>query len=90
MAPVPLRGTPCYPDFATWTAVRLAQVRGCAPGPDRQALLAQMHANACGLLDRAPTAWQQAHHRPGQPLAAVYPEQREGEEAPGADEAGRA
>lgn len=81
MAPVPLRGNDCYPDFAQWTARCLADVSGCAPGEPRRAFLAQMHANARGLQDRPATAWQRAHAADAGPLDPVYPEHTEGEDA---------
>lgn len=80
MAPVPLRGNDCYPDFAQWTARLLAEVRGCAPGQARHAFLVQMHENALGLQDRPATDWQRAHATEAGPLDPVYPEHAEEEE----------
>ena len=58
MTPEPMRGMPCGPAHTVFTAERLAEVLGCAPGPARRQLLEQLMANARGLLDRAPTPWQ--------------------------------
>lgn len=60
MTPEPLRGAVCGPAHTVFTAARLAEVRGAAPGADRAAFLAQLMENARALLDRAPTAWQHA------------------------------
>ncbi|MDO4182615.1 MAG: TatD family hydrolase [Coriobacteriia bacterium] len=51
MAPVPLRGSKCLPDFVVFTAQRLAEVRCCEPGPARAALLEACIDNARRLLD---------------------------------------
>lgn len=59
MTPEPMRGMVCGPDHVLFTAERLAEVRGCAPGPKRAAFLRQLLANARELLDRDPTPWQQ-------------------------------
>ena len=59
MTPEPLRGTVCGPEHVIFTAERLAEVRGCAPGEERAALLRRLLENARSLLDREPTAWQQ-------------------------------
>lgn len=59
MTPEPMRGMECGPEHTVFTAARLAEVRGYAPGEDRKALLTQVYENALALLDRAPTAWQQ-------------------------------
>ena len=59
MTPEPLRGTVCGPEHVIFTAARLAEVRGCAPGEERAALLRRLLENARSLLDREPTAWQQ-------------------------------
>ncbi len=59
MTPEPMRGMMCGPDHVLFTAERLAEVRGCAPGPKRAAFLRQLLANARELLDRDPTPWQQ-------------------------------
>lgn len=61
MAPVPLRGTECEPAQVLFTAARLAEVRGCAAGEERRALLDQLTRNAFALLDRPRTPWQEAH-----------------------------
>lgn len=58
MTPVPLRGTRCESAHTVFTAARLAEVLGCAPGPERRELLQGFHDNALRLLDRPPTAWQ--------------------------------
>lgn len=63
MTPEPLRGTTCGPEHVIFTAERLAEVRGCAPGDERAVLLRQLFENAHALLNREPTAWQkQAAH----------------------------
>ncbi|GAA6487869.1 TatD family hydrolase [Gordonibacter urolithinfaciens] len=59
MTPEPLRGTVCGPEHVIFTAERLAEVRGCAPGEERAALLRRLLENARSLLDREPTVWQQ-------------------------------
>ena len=58
MTPEPMRGMTCGPEHVVFTAARLAEVRECAPGPARRALLEQLMQNARALLDRPPTAWQ--------------------------------
>ncbi len=58
MTPVPLRGVENGPEFAIFTAERLAAVRGIAPGEERRAFLEGLHARTVGLLDREPTTWQ--------------------------------
>lgn len=58
MTPEPLRGTVCGPEHVVFTAERLAEVRGQATGDERKAFLRTLLANARGLLDRQPTAWQ--------------------------------
>ncbi len=61
MTPEPMRGMPCGPAHTVFTAACLAEVLGCTAGAQRQQLLEQLMANARGLLDRAPTAWQLAY-----------------------------
>lgn len=46
MAPEPMRGAACTPAHVVFTAARLAEVRGCAPGIDRQRFLEQLVANS--------------------------------------------
>lgn len=58
MTPEPLRGIENGSEYLVFTAATLAAVRGVEPGEDRRRFLAQLHANATGLLDRKPTAWQ--------------------------------
>ncbi|MEG2025612.1 MAG: TatD family hydrolase [Gordonibacter sp.] len=58
MTPEPMRGINCGPEHVIFTAERLAEVRGCAPGEERAAFLRQLMENARGLLDRKPTSWQ--------------------------------
>lgn len=58
MTPEPLRGALCGPEHVVWTADKLCEVRGADTPEARAALLAQLYANACALLDRAPTTWQ--------------------------------
>lgn len=61
MAPEPMRGVVCGPMHVIFTAARMAEVRGCAPGPARAALLDALRTNAHALLDRPATPWQLAH-----------------------------
>ena len=58
MTPEPMRGMTCGPEHVIFTAARLAEVRGCAPGPKREALLERLMDNARALLDRSATPWQ--------------------------------
>ena len=60
MTPVPLRGSKCESAHTVYTAEKLAEVFGCAPGHARRDLLQHFHDNAIGLLDREPTAWQRS------------------------------
>lgn len=64
MAPEPMRGMTCGPAHVAFTAARMAEVRGCAPGAPREALLRALAGNARALLDRPATAWQRAHGAP--------------------------
>lgn len=52
MTPEPMRGVRCRPDHVAFTAEKLAEVRGYAPGEQRWEFLEQLMANARGLLDR--------------------------------------
>ncbi|BAK43751.1 TatD family hydrolase [Eggerthella sp. YY7918] len=58
MTPEPMRGMTCGPEHVIFTAARLAEVRGCAPGDERKQLLDQLMENARALLDRPATSWQ--------------------------------
>lgn len=58
MTPEPLRGRENGPEYTVFTAAKLAEVRGCAPGEERRAFLQALFENACELLDRKPTSWQ--------------------------------
>lgn len=62
MTPEPLRGNVCGPEHVIFTAEKLAEVRGFAPGQsyDRGAFLDKTLQNAYALLDRPETAWQKA------------------------------
>ena len=60
MTPVPLRGTKCESAHTVFTAAKLAEVFGCAPGAERRALIQRFHDNALRLFDREPTAWQRS------------------------------
>lgn len=60
MTPEPLRGTTCGPAHVVFTVEKLCEVRGFSRGPQREAFLNALMANARGLLDRDPTAWQRA------------------------------
>ncbi len=61
MTPEPMRGTECGPAHTVFTAARLAEELGFAPGKERAAFLRRTLDNAHALLDRAPTDWQRAH-----------------------------
>lgn len=50
MAPVPLRGERCEPAMTVFSAARLAEVRGHAPGEGRAAFLRALARNAYGFL----------------------------------------
>lgn len=53
MAPEPLRGNECGPEYAVFTAEALARVRGADGSPEElEAFLGQLYRNAVGLLDR--------------------------------------
>ena len=65
MTPEPMRGMTCGPEHVIFTAERLAEVRGCAPGGEREAFLAQLMENARRLLDRDPLPWQDERKRKG-------------------------
>lgn len=66
MTPEPMRGMVCEPFHTLFTADCLAETRvsagECAGAGDAFAakarVLAQLHDNALGLLDRQPTSWQ--------------------------------
>lgn len=45
MAPEPMRGAACTPAHVIFTAARLAEIRGIAPGQDRERFLAQLFEN---------------------------------------------
>lgn len=62
MTPEPLRGNVCGPEHVIFTAEKLAEVRGFAPGQsyDRGTFLDKTLQNAYALLDRPETAWQKA------------------------------
>lgn len=50
MTPEPMRGAACTPAHVVFTAARLAEVRGVAPGDSRRAFLDRLNANAHELL----------------------------------------
>ena len=58
MTPEPMRGMTCPPDHVLFTAERLAEACGRAPGAQREEFLARLMDNARELLDRPATAWQ--------------------------------
>lgn len=58
MTPEPMRGMECGPEHTVFTATRLAEVLGSAPGEERRELLEAVYESALSLLDRAPTPWQ--------------------------------
>ena len=45
MTPEPMRGAACTPAHVVFTAAALAEIRGVAPGPERERFLGQLHAN---------------------------------------------
>lgn len=45
MTPVPMRSSTCTPAHVIFTAARLAEIRGIAPGPDRERFLARLFDN---------------------------------------------
>ena len=45
MTPEPMRGAACTPAHVVFTAAALAEVRGVAPGAERERFLGQVHAN---------------------------------------------
>lgn len=49
MAPEPMRGAACTPAHVIFTAATLADLRGHAPGTDREVFLRQLHANTLGF-----------------------------------------
>ena len=51
-------GMTCLPDHVLFTAERLAEACGRAPGAQREEFLARLMDNARELLDRPATAWQ--------------------------------
>lgn len=61
MTPEPLRGIACEPAHTVWTADLMATVRGAETPEERAVFFEQLYANAVGLLDREPTAWQRSH-----------------------------
>lgn len=58
MTPEPMRGMVCGPEHTIFTAARLAEVRGCQPGNERETFVTTLYNNARTLLDRKPTRWQ--------------------------------
>ena len=52
MTPEPMRGAACTPAHTIFTAAALAEIRGIAPGPAREAFLRQLHANTELFLKR--------------------------------------
>ncbi len=58
MTPEPMRGVDCGPAHVVFTAQKLLEVLGCETAQQREDLLAQVYANALGLLNRQPTEWQ--------------------------------
>lgn len=52
MAPEPLRGVPCGPDFVIFTADKLAHVRGIEGAANRGAFFRQLYSNALDLLGK--------------------------------------
>ncbi len=58
MTPEPMRGMTCGPEHVIFTASRLAEVRQCSPGAEREAFLKQLMENTKSLLDRPLTDYQ--------------------------------
>ena len=52
MTPEPMRGAACTPAHVVFTAARLAEVRGVAPGEQRRAFLERLHDNTLAFLGR--------------------------------------
>lgn len=50
MTPEPMRGAACTPAHVIFTAAALAELRGCAPGPDRERFLRQLSSNTRAFL----------------------------------------
>lgn len=61
MTPEPMRSAVCEPAHTIFTAAKIAELKRCAPGPEREALLQRMYNNALALLDRPTTAWQASY-----------------------------
>ena len=55
MTPEPMRGAACTPAHVIFTAARLAEVRGIAPGDERKAFLERLHANTLEFYAKANT-----------------------------------
>ena len=53
MTPEPMRGAACTPAHVVFTAARLAEIRGIAPGDDCKAFLEQIHANTVNFYAKA-------------------------------------
>lgn len=62
MAPEPLRGMACSPEFALFTAKRLCDLFNKQTSDEQTRFLNQLYTNAQRLLNRAPSAWQQAQY----------------------------
>ncbi len=50
MTPEPMRGAACTPAHVVFTAERLASIRGCEPGLDRERFLRQLYDNTRGFF----------------------------------------
>lgn len=61
MAPEPLRGIACSPEFTIFTAKRLCDLFEKQMHDEQTYFLNQLYTNAVNLLDRTPCAWQRAH-----------------------------
>lgn len=73
MTPEPMRGMDCTPAHTIFTAETIAEARSQMPGSDRREMLEQIYANALGLLNRPPTAWQREHANLGQAVPSSSP-----------------
>ena len=59
MAPEPLRGIACSPEFTLFTAKRLCNLFDKQTSNEQTSFLNQLYTNAQRLLNRAPSTWQQ-------------------------------
>ncbi len=60
MAPEPLRGVACSPEFTIFTAKRLCDLFDKQTSDEQTSFLNRLYTNAVTLLNRPPSAWQKA------------------------------